>query len=291
MENNSWIVFDGKIIPSEKPVVPAVSRGLMYGDGVFETFRTYSAQTLFLDDHLKRLSNGLDVLGISKPAEIEIHRLRSLVYKLLQKQQLAQQDAIVRLQVWRDGQRGYSPDKEANTHFSITASACPDSFSPPKLVTVDRKRIPSASLPSEYKFTNGINYILAARKAAESGCDDALMQTVEGKISETTIANIFWAKGTTIFTPSDNCDLIPGITRNFLKELIAQNKDWELQQGQFTLEDLSRADAVWMCNSVREVLPVEKVDNHTFDVKYALLSELKKQFKQFRDTNLKPLDI
>jgi branched-subunit amino acid aminotransferase/4-amino-4-deoxychorismate lyase len=292
MDNNSnWIVFDGNIIAAEKPVVPALSRGIMYGEGVFETLRTYSGQTLFLEKHIDRLSKGLDILGISKPDVIEVNNLRLLVYGLLQKQQLLQKDAIVRLQVWRDGQRGYLPEVETGAHFSITASVCPDTFVHPQLVTVDRKRIPSEALPSGYKFSNGINYILAAREAARREGDDALMQTVEGWISETTIANIFWVIGSTIFTPSDNCDLIPGITRNIVMELIHQNENWELQKGQFKLEHLAQADAVWICNSVRELLPVKKVDDDIFNVGFVVLEELQKQFSYFRDTHLKSLDI
>src|SRR5699024_4498907 len=105
---------------------------------------------------------------------------------------------------------------EANTgsHFSISASECPRNFKPPILATVETKRISADALPSIYKFSNGINYIIAANEAAEKGADDALMQTINGKISETTIANIFWIKDEKIFTPSTACDLMPGITRN-----------------------------------------------------------------------------
>lgn len=289
--SKNWIVFDGDIVSADQPVVPAVSRGLMYGDGVFETFRTYESQTLFLQKHLDRLYAGLGVLGISEVSELVINRLRPMVYELLVKKSLTSKDAIVRLQVWRDGQRGYTPDSEANTHFSITASACPDSFTFPHLSTVDVRRIPSASLPSDYKFTNGINYILAAREADEKGADDALMKTTEGHISETTIANVFWAKGDNIFTPSTKCNLIPGITRNSIIRIIEQSENWTLQEGAFGLDHLLDADIVWICNSVRELLPVQQVEGYTFDIENKLLKELQKRYVTRRDSNLKPLNI
>lgn len=288
--NGDWIVFDGSIISAEKPIVPAISRGIMYGEGVFETFRTYNGQTLFLEKHLDRLYKGLNILGISHSSGIAKKNLRPLLLGLLQKKELIHDDAIVRLQVWRDGQRGYLPEKEAETHYSITASACPDTFSYPCLVTVDQRRIPSEALPSGYKFTNGINYILAAREASEKGGDDALMQTTDGWISETTIANIFWVNGNNFFTPSDNCDLIPGITRSIIMELIQQNEEWELHKDQFDKEHLFQADSAWICNSVREMLPVKKVDDHIFNVELVALEKLKKQFNCFRDKNLEYLD-
>lgn len=288
-DKTEWIIFDGEIVEANSPVVPAVSRGLMYGDGVFETFRTYSGHTFLLNEHLSRLSEGARLLGIEIPQALNLNSVEEQVYRLLDKQQLLNGDAIIRLQVWRDGGRGYLPKENAKAHFSITASACSDTFSHPELATVDRRRIPSESLPSDYKFTNGINYILAAREAAEKGADDALMQTVDGSISETTIANIFWVNGNTIFTPSDDCDLIPGITRDIVIRLIEQNEDWQLQKGRYAIHHFAEADAAWICNSVREILPVEKVDEYTFNVEFALLDELKEQFNRFRDENLKPL--
>lgn len=289
VSSKNWIIFDGDFVSADQPVVPVVSRGLMYGDGVFETFRTYKGQALFLQKHLDRLSAGMGALGMSEVPDLEIKQLKSLIYELLEKKNLASKEAIIRLQVWRDGQRGYIPDSGADTHFSITASACPDSFTYPHLATVDIKRIPSASLPSEFKFTNGINYILAAREADERGADDALMQTNEGFISETTIANIFWATGKRIFTPSTNCDLIPGITRNALVQIIEQDNELMMLEGEFNLDHLFDADVVWICNSVRELLPVRQVESYSFDTKNLLLKELQNRFATLRDSNLKPL--
>lgn len=290
MSSSSHIIFDGKIVAADIPVVPALSRGLMYGDGVFETLRIYNSQTLFLSEHLERLLRGLDVLGIPTPGGLEINNLRGLIFKLLEQQQLIQEDAIVRLQVWRDGGRGYLPNEDSQSHFSITASACPDSFKHPTLMTVDLQRIPSQSMPADVKFTNGINYILASREAAEKGGDDALMTTINGSVSETTIANIFWIKDQAVFTPSLDCDILPGITRDILIQLINDHKDWELWEGQFSLEDLFHADTVWICNSVRELLPVKKVDSYSFNVEHELLKNLKARFHQFKEANLQPLD-
>ena len=290
MEKNSdWIVYDGTLVPADEPVAPAISRGLMYGDGAFETFRTYTGKTLFLQKHLDRLVVGLTALGISYPPAIEIQKLRLLVQKLLQKKDLLAQDAIVRLQVWRSGKRGYLPDANADSHFSITVSECPKKFKLPILATVGIKRIPSKSLPSDYKFSNGINYILAAKEAAQKDADDALMQTIDGQVSETTIGNIFWLKGDKIFTPSANCDLIPGITRKRVIEIVDNHGKWQIEEGKYGLNHIMKANAVFMCNSVRELLPAKQINDYVFDVENEIVNEIKKRFSTFRNNNLKSL--
>lgn len=287
--SKQFIIYDGDIVSAEKPVVPVISRGLMYGDGIFETLRTYAGKAFLLDRHLNRLLSGMDLLAIAPKAEFKFDRIRTMIYALLRKQQLLKTDAIIRMQVWRGGRRGYHPQKNSNVHFSITASACPDYFSLPTLASVKTRRIPSESLSSRAKFTNSINYILAAREASQKGADEALMQTIDGWISETTIANIFWSKGKTVFTPDTDCDLIPGITREVIISIINQQDSLRLKEGKYAPSHLLRADAVWMCNSVREILPVEKIDNVRFDVDNSVIKWIMKQFKQYRKAKVKLL--
>jgi branched-subunit amino acid aminotransferase/4-amino-4-deoxychorismate lyase len=287
--SNNWLIFDGKIAPAEQPLVPAVSRGLMYGDGVFDTLRTYKGKTFCLEDHLARLHAGMQTLGMDVHPDLKVGALKGQLWKLLAKQQLGNTDAIIRMQVWRDGPRGYHPQDDSDIHYLITASACPDNFSPPTLATVDRRRIPSQSMPSSAKFTNGINYILAAREAADKGGDDALMQTIDGFISETTIANIFWIKDNTVFTPDEECDLIPGITRKIILNMIEESDRRKYREGKYSLDHLMEADAVWICNSVREVLAVETIGHKTFEIDHPVIAELQDQYTALRRANAKPL--
>ncbi len=287
--SDSWLIYDGKMIPADRPVVPVVSRGLMYGDGVFDTLRAYRGNTLLLGQHITRLHSGMEMLGMEVQNDLEIDTLQKKLWELLEKQQLLHTDAIVRLQVWRDGSRGYHPQDDSSIHYSITASDCPEFFSHPILATVDKRRIPSQSMPSTAKFTNGINYILAAQSATDKGGDDALMQTVNGFVSETTIANVFWVKGGTIYTPDEECDIIPGITRKIILDILEENNRWKFEQGKYSLDHLYDADAVWLCNSVREVLAVKQIDDQDFEVDHPAIEQLQNRYTVFRRDNVKSL--
>ncbi len=279
------IIIDGSITEADQPAVPVISRGLMYGEGCFETFRTYNGHTFLLKDHLERLQAGLIFLGLSLPDELKKESLSPLLAELLEKNNLQQKDAIIRLQVWREGERGYSTRAPGEVHFSVTATECPESFSPLRLMTVDTRRIPSVSLPSDFKFTNGINYILAAREAEKQGGDDALMQTTDGWISETTIANIFWLKDDTVYTPSAECDILPGITRNIVLKL-SREMEMTTEEGEYLTEQLNEAEAVWICNSVREVLPVKEINSLEFDTGHDFLQQLVENFESYRNEHL-----
>lgn len=280
-------MMDNRLLPQPERCIPVNSRAQMYGEGCFDTFRTYRGSTLHLADHLERLQSGLEAIGIGLPDGLEEEqRLAAGLYRLLQSNNLLEADAIVRIQAWRSGNRGYRLTGETESHFTMTAHPLTGTEESIQLSSVDVRRIPDASLPSRYKFTNGLNYILAARQAAALGGDDAVMLTNEEKVSETTIANIFWRNGNVIFTPSKECDLLPGITRGIIIKLLNDMDDITLTQGQFAIEQLLDADVVWVCNSVREVQPVAGIDGVSFPVADEFFRRLTGAFRDYRNSNL-----
>lgn len=281
MKNNNWVIYDGNLIRANQPVVPVESRGLMYGDGCFETLRLYGASYFKLNAHLNRLRAGAEFLGLDYPAELEPSCLKPLITKLLEQNKLQQKDTVIRIQLWRAGRRGYHVQGIKKPHHSILATPLPGLPASVALATVDIKRIPNQALPSKFKLCNTINYITAANQARQKGADDALMQTVDGFLSETTIANLFWISGNTICTPSVNCDLLPGITRKVLIGLIKKNKEVEIEEGTFRLKDILNADAVWICNSVRGLLAVSEIDGRQFNIQHSFLDELKLAFTTY----------
>lgn len=291
MTDNGHIIHNGVLLSTDTPIVSANSRALLYGEGAFETIRTYGRETLFFSEHMDRLKRGLKELGFNLQQFPEEKLLEEQILKLLSEDDLLDNDAIVRLQFWRNGSRGYFPDKnKGKLQYLITASNCPDFEDREVCVaTVAISRIPSESLPVFGKFTNGINYILAAREAADKGADDALMQTTEGWVSETTIANIFWIEGNEVYTPSEECDLLPGITRDIVIDIVKKNNRLGIQEGRYPLERLYSAESVAICNSVREVLPVTQINTHKFDTDHPVLNILRQSYTTFRNKHKKSL--
>lgn len=286
MQTDQWAIYNGEIIKADKPVVPVESRGLMYGDGCFETFRVYKGQFFKLYAHLERMHNGLSWLGMRFPADLKIANLKPLITKLLKRNKLLGSNAVLRIQVWREGARGYRMDEDSKVSYSILATGMPKAKKAVRLATVDIKRIPSASLPSSYKLCNNINYIAATARARDKGADDALMQTITARISETTIGNLFWVSGTTVFSPSEECDLLPGITRQAVFDLVAEQEDMSLQIGEYEIEHIRQAEAVWMTNSVRGLRPVKQIDKRSYPVNHPVFGKLKQAFADYISSNL-----
>lgn len=281
-----WTIVNDRLMEADTPVLPVESRAVSYGDGCFETLRSYAGRFLDWRAHAARLHGAMAYLGMPVTGLPEVDALREKTVHLLRKNDLVDKDAVVRLQVWREGGRGYNTDPAAAVSWAVQTGALPEFTDVVKLALVPTCRIPASAVDPRFKLSNGINYIRAAREAAAQGADDALMRTVDGWISETTIANIFWVEGNTIYTPSEACDLLPGITREILIRLIRDEGAFRLDSGAYTMAELAEAEAVWVCNSLREMVPAVAVGGRVFNPEHAVIRKLQNAFEEYKKRNL-----
>lgn len=282
-DGGKYILYNGQIMLESGLSLSPLNRGLMYGDGCFDTFIGYEGKFLHLDAHFDRLKQATDYLGMN--VDFDLGSFRSRLLELLRANSLEHEHTVLRVQCWREGERGYYTDS-TQANWLTTCGIRKEKAEPLRLATTSVKAIPSEALKRKYKLSNGLNYIQAAREARTKGGDDALMLTLNGEVSETTIANIFWLKDSTVYTPSEDCDLLPGITRKILIRLIREIKDTEVKEGRFTPDEILKADAVWCSNSVKEIIAVQSLDEHHFEPNHAFIRELRSLFEAYKTQNL-----
>ncbi|MEX2640439.1 MAG: aminotransferase class IV [Balneolales bacterium] len=280
MTDSHYAIQDGEILPSDEAVIPAVSSAASYGDGCFETLRAYSGRLPALGRHLNRLKRSMTYLGMAIPDGFTPEYFTEEADRLLERNALKETDARVRLQIWRVGPLGYGSGDDDPVSFLLTATPLAGPGGAVSLFVATRRRIPSEALGSGFKLSNGLNYILARREAVKNGFNDALMLDCRNRISETTIANIFWKSGNDVFTPSVGCDLLPGITREIQLEWLQGQNNLSVHTGEFTLEDLMKAGTAWLTNSVQEVMPVSFVNETPFNEDDPFLEKLKQEYRK-----------
>ncbi len=274
----NYSCLNGQIVPSAEALIPAQSRAAYYGDGCFETLKSYAGKFVAFDKHFRRLLAGMEYLGISTPDFYSTEYFENCIHRLIEQNGLDKQEARVRIQVWREGKPGYHTGTESLSSFFITASPLVKGLDSMSLAVADTRRVPASALDSSYKLSNGINYIRASREAVAKGADDALMLTTDGFVSETCIANIFWIKDRTVFTPSKDSDILPGITRSLVIEMLENDEKWAMFAGRYTLIDILEADTIFVTNSIREILPVKMIDGKEFSISSPSLLEIIEQF-------------
>ncbi|MCC5906378.1 MAG: aminotransferase class IV [Balneolaceae bacterium] len=264
-DSNQFISLNGKIVLQEDANVPAVQSGLFYGAGCFESFLIEQGRVYRFDEHFNRMISGLDYLGVPTKFHPEMEKLSADIYRLVKKNNLKKDRARIRIQCSLNEQKGYYRDSERPLNQIITCSRFhQERMKPTRLASVNTKVVPAECKPANLKLSNMLHYRNAFREALDAGADDALMLTVDGFIAETSIANIFWKKGNDVYTPSTACDILPGIMRNTLIEILNQHSLLKLIEGEFQYGQLEVADCIWLTNSVREILPVQSVNGKEF---------------------------
>jgi len=136
-------------------------------------------------------------------------------------------------------------------------------YQPVDLFVSSYVKIPSACLPTSAKTMQGLNSTLARIEAQEKNCFEALMLNIDGYIAEGSSCNIFWVKGEKIYTPSLDCDVLPGVMR----DVVIRNSPFDVEEGKFNIEELFDADEVFLTNVAWVVAPVKSVKPDKFSWK------------------------
>jgi len=279
------VILNGLPVDKKQASIPAVGSAVYYGTGCFETMKSESGKIFRFQDHIQRLNDGLKYLGTSENKLLTLSDLKSDIENLLTVNGLEKDVVKIRYQVSlieRNGYRGSSDSETIRLAAADKISSLPTERS---LSIVKTRVIPSECKPAKYKSSNMLHYRNAYREALNSGADDGIMLTIDGFVSETSISNIFWKKDNVVFTPSVECDILPGIMRNTVIETLINDYQYKVSEGVFKPAELFQADIVWITNSVMEIVPVKSIDGKVlatdkdfFQYLINLLSETKQRY-------------
>ena len=258
---------NGKVSDQEHAVVSVFDHGFLYGEGVYETLRTYNGQAFLFDRHMRRLRNSAQMLALSVPlsdAEIDA-RFRDTV-NAAGLGGSPDQEAYIRILVTRGvGEMTYDPAACPNP--SVVVIVKPN-VAPPReafergvkacLVGIVRNH-PNTVNPM-IKSNNLLNNALAMQEAFTRGGFEGIMRNYRGELAECTQSNFFIVKNGAALTPPIDAGLLPGITREFLFE-VGDQLGISVREQVLRDDDLFAADEAFLTSTTREVVPIVTVDD------------------------------
>ena len=236
-------------------LVPADDRGLMLGDGLFETILAEDGAMARLDLHLARMARGCQVIGLKPP---EAEAARSAARAALKAARVTEGRAAVRLTLTAGAGRGLDRAFPAEGRLLATASATPAISGPVSLATASIRRNETSPL-SRIKSLSYLDNVLARRQAREAGAEEALLLNGRGEIACAAAANLFWVREGRLFTPALDCGVLKGVFRGVV---IAAAQDLGIQTAETAegLDALSKAEGVFVTNSLIGARPVAVLD-------------------------------
>jgi branched-chain amino acid aminotransferase len=254
------IWLNGRLVPREQAHIDIADRGLLLGDGLFETLRVYAGQAFKLEDHLDRLARGAAELGI--PLPFDVPDIASAVHETLEAHHLDAASAALRITLTRGpGQRGLLPPEDPSPNLIISVSpyhpaVSGDGFT---VVTSKRARRNEGSLTARLKTLQYLDNIVAQTEAAAEGAGEALMLNNRNAIACGARSNVFAVIKGTLLTPPIEEGALPGITRAAVLHL-ARELSVATSQARVTLGDLAKAEGAFLTNSLLEIVPIRRVD-------------------------------
>lgn len=258
---SAFVYLNGDYVPATEAKVSVYDHGFLYGDGVFETMRSYGGRVFKLSEHLERLYRSAAIISLVVP--YKVGELTAAVEGTIQRNNLP--DAYIRLSV----SRGVGPlgiDPLGCTGPTVVCMARALTNHPAELysqgvqvVTVHTRRVPAEALDPSAKTFNFLNNILAKIEVNAAGAYEGVMLNTNGQVAEGTVSNLFLLRGGALLTPARKAGILPGITRNTVLEL-AGELGITAVEALFGPDELYAAEELFLTNSSWELLPVVKVD-------------------------------
>jgi branched-chain amino acid aminotransferase len=279
------IYIDGKYCDQEDAKISVFDHGVLYGDGIFEGIRAYNGRIFRLEDHLQRLDESARAILLKLP--LPIKEIEKAIIETVRLNGL--KDAYIRLVVTRGvGDLGLDMRKckKGATLFIIAdhIELYPEEFYE-KGLTLVTSSIRQKGLDQVTPGVKSLNYlanILARAEATAAGAQEAILLNATGHVSECSGDNLFYIKGSKIFTPPISAGILAGVTRQVVMELAQEKLGVKVIERNFPRYDLYGADEVFLTGTGAEVIAGVKIDGRIIG-KGSCGPTTKQLIKHFRD--------
>jgi branched-chain amino acid aminotransferase len=260
------VYVNGTIRPAAQAVVPVYDHGFLYGEGVYETLRTYNRVPFLYDRHMRRLRASAGHLHLGVPYSDAA--LRGWIDETVEAagDLGTTNEAYIRLLHTRGvGELTY--DVGATPTPTLVIIVKPVEETPARvreqgiriaLVSVMRNH--PASVNPIIKSNNLLNNALAMQEANRRGGEEGLMCNHRGELSECSQSNFFLVRGGAVLTPKSAAGLLEGVTRAFLFD-VGRDLGIEVRDETLYPKDLETADEIFITSTTRELSPVTRVDD------------------------------
>jgi branched-chain amino acid aminotransferase len=257
------VYVNGQIKPANDAVIPVYDHGFLFGEGVYETLRTYHRVPFLFARHVRRLRESAGYIRLEVPFDDDSLK-RSIEDTVAAAGEM--NEAYIRVLLTR-GVGELSYDLRATPAPSLVIIVKPFE-EPPARTFEEGIRISLVSILRNHpgsvnpiiKSNNLLNNALAMQEAQRSGGDEGLMCNYRGELSECAQSNFFLIRNGVALTPKSEAGLLEGVTRAFLFE-VGKEIGVPVEEATLFPADLDTADEVFITGSTRELSPVVRIDD------------------------------
>ncbi len=280
--------INGTLYSPEEAKVSVFDRGFLFGDGVYETGRSYDRVFLFLEDHIQRLKKSANRLGIPVPwTDSQLRAELVATAQAFGKDNIYFRMIITRGEVT---QVGLDLQTQKPTGVILVQDLSEGLAKLQKegyfLLTSSVLRNSAQSQDPNIKSSNYLNSILALKDVKERGAMDAILLNSEGWVTEGTTFSVFSVSSKGVLrTPALSVGILDGITRRYI--LTASQELIPSEEGIYSLREFQEASEVFIASSVREICPVYQWDDKRYPAPGEWTLKLQKAYRQVIEKSIR----
>jgi len=263
---------DGRLHSAAEASIPPLNRGFLYGDAIYEVWRTYGKVLFAWEEHWARLERSAAALyfpPLPAAATIlaEIRRTAGAYRKVTG----YGDELYIRLQLARgEGAIGLDPALADAVHFVILVQPCPKltevQLEQGQILAVAKnlRRNPAETLNPAWKTGNYLNNLLCLREAKLRGADEAVILNQAGEITEAAVCNLGFVHEGGVLTPPLSAGILAGVTRGFLLAEIAARAGVPIKEATLRPEALQGMEEAFLMSTTKDLQPVGAIDGHLY---------------------------
>jgi len=281
---------NGRLHRADEPSIAPLNRGFLYGDAIYEVWRTYDGVIFEWDAHWTRLEKSAMALFMGLPLEkaamlVEIKRTTAA----FRAASGFVGELYIRLQVTRGGGAiGLDIALADRPDFVLLVQPCP-LLSPAQeengiilSLARDLRRNHPSTLNPVWKTGNYLNNLLCLREARARGADEVVITNLAGEITEAAVSNIGFVRGGRLILPPLEAGILAGITRRALIDRVAPAAAVEVSEETVRPEDLAGMQECFLCATTKDLVPVGAIDDRKFATgRETVTRKLKRAFAEY----------
>ncbi len=273
------VYMNGHYISEDEAYIPITDRGLLLGDGLFETMLAVDGKVECYSQHHRRFESSAIIMGI--PIQKNKFDLSDIIEELLKRNNLQIGYAVIRLTLTRGSSpRGIAIPAVTTPTLIVKAMPYASSDAPVSVVTSSYQTHNISPL-CHMKHLGYQVRILAKQEAIEQGFDDALLLNQNNFLVSATCSNVFVIINKRIITPPLKDGCLPGIVRGLLIKL-AKNKAILLDVKSLSKSQIPQIESLFLSNSLTGMQPAHRLNNKDIRTDHPLFISLQEAYQEFR---------
>ena len=257
----SIVYLNGQYLPLEQARISPLDRGFLFGDGVYEYMPSYDGKLVGFSLHIARLQRGLNSLQINLCRPVE--EWRGICEEVIKRNGAGNQSLYLHVSRGADTKRDHAyPEGIEPTIFIL-----PTPIDPPQPADPELAHTYKVSSKQDLRWnrchiksTALLGNVMHKQSSVEDGCDEALLYNHAEEVTEGASSNVVVVKDGKLATPMLDHQVLPGITRYMLIDIVDKYGKREIDERTIALAEAHAADEIWMTSSSKDIVPVVELD-------------------------------